>query len=85
MGVSRKFQTVHECGIRTLHVLCLLCVCVWEWESISFAVYLSKILASFPGLLTPAFVACSTIVLVLQATHIGVRRPGNEATQILPC
>ena len=35
--------------------------------------------ASFPGLLTPAFAACSTNTLVLQATNAGVRRPGNEA------
>ena len=32
-------------------------------------------LASFPGLLTPAFVACSTNAGVLQATNAGVRRP----------
>ena len=39
-------------------------------------------LASFPGLLTPAFVACSTTnALVLQATNAGVRRPGNKAIQ----
>ena len=29
------------------------------------------LLASFPGLLTPVFVACSTSVLVLQATFAG--------------
>ena len=34
-------------------------------------------IASFPGL--PAFVTCSTTVLVLQAANAGVRRPGNEA------
>ena len=33
---------------------------------------LTLLLALFPGLLTPAFVACST-------TNAGVRRPGNEA------
>ena len=47
------------------------------------------ILASFPGLLTPAFVACSTPTIVLQATNTGVRRPGNEANAIFgiacPC
>ena len=36
-------------------------------------------LASFPGLLTPAFVACCTTALALQVTNAGVRRPGNEA------
>ena len=42
-----------------------------------------QVLASFPGLLTPAFVACSTNpALVLQATNAGVRRPGNEANQV---
>ena len=41
----------------------------------------SEFLASFPGLLTPAFVACSTNVLVQQAANAGVRRPGNEATE----
>jgi len=42
------------------------------------------ILASYPGLLAPAFVTCSG--LVLQATNAGARRPGNEAmsdTQLL--
>ena len=35
-------------------------------------------LASFPGLLTLAFVACSTNAgEVLQTTNAGVRRPGN--------
>ena len=38
-------------------------------------------LASFPGLLTPAFVTCSTNAL--QATNTGVRRPGNEASNTL--
>ena len=38
------------------------------------------ILASFPGLLTPVFVACSTSALVLQATNACVR-PRNEAMQ----
>ena len=33
-------------------------------------------LASFPGVLTPAFVTCSTSALVLQATNAEVRRPG---------
>ena len=36
-------------------------------------------LASYPGLLTPAFVACSSNMLVLQTTTTGVRRPGYEA------
>ena len=36
-------------------------------------------LASLPGLLAPAFGACSPNTLVLQATNAGVRRPGNEA------
>ena len=40
------------------------------------------VLASFPGLLIPTFVACST-VLVLQVTNAGVRRPGNEVIKIL--
>ena len=42
--------------------------------------------ASFPGLLAPAFVACSTNApaLVLQATNAGARRPGNEATDAAP-
>ena len=35
-------------------------------------------IASFPGLLTPVFVACSSNALVLQATNTGVRKPGNE-------
>jgi len=38
-------------------------------------------LAMYPGLLAPAFVACSTNAgLVLQATNTGARRPGYEAT-----
>ena len=42
-------------------------------------------LASFPGLLAPAFVACSTNAGgVLQATNAGVRRPGNEARYSIP-
>ena len=45
--------------------------------------YGHSIVASFPGLLTPAFVACSTNVLVLQATNTGVRRPGNKANSIV--
>ena len=38
-------------------------------------------LASLPGLLAPAFGACSPNTLVLQATNVEVkvRRPGNEA------
>ena len=32
------------------------------------------VVASYPGLLTPAFVACSTNALVLQATNAGPRR-----------
>jgi len=35
----------------------------------------SYIVASYPGLLTPAFVACST--------NAGVRMPGYEATYIV--
>ena len=39
-----------------------------------------RAVASYQGLLTPAFVACSTSpALVLQATKRGVRRPGYEA------
>jgi len=39
-------------------------------------------IASYPGLLAPAFVACSTNAgEVLQATNAGARRPGYEATQ----
>ena len=34
----------------------------------------SMLIASSPGFLTPA------LVLVLQATNAGVRRPGNEAS-----
>ena len=36
-------------------------------------------LALFPGLLTPAFVACSTNAYCKRQTLGGVRRPGNKA------
>jgi len=42
-------------------------------------------IASYPGLLAPAFVACSTNAgEVLQATNTGARRPGYEATPFRP-
>ena len=45
--------------------------------SLGIAIH-TDLLAWFPGLLTPAFVACSTNVLVLQATNAGVHEKAWE-------
>ena len=43
----------------------------------TFGYYGCGDIASFPGLLTPAFVTCSTNTLVLQVTNAGVSRAGS--------
>ena len=85
--ILKTSNCVEVCNHITMHVFIPMILCKMVIHAQILAIEPCKITvltASYPGLLTPGFVTCSTSVLVLQATNTtGARRPGYEATLII--